>query len=98
MITRRVETGNQGWSYPQPLRPIGLPLNLVECEGNVFIPEFLFQALRQLDDMIANRHQLKRLIHGQDILEHLDGHAIGRQGGPFALQIEQLRRGVFRQE
>ena len=32
MTKRRIETGHQGWSCPQPLRPIGLPHKPMECE------------------------------------------------------------------
>ena len=31
MTQRRIETGHHGWSCPQPLRPIGLPYNPMEC-------------------------------------------------------------------
>jgi hypothetical protein len=48
--------------------------------------------------MVANRHRLQRCIEGQYILQQLHTGAIRGQGGPFGLQIEQLRGGPLRQE
>src|SRR5262249_33582741 len=56
------------------------------------------QPLRHREHMMANRDSLKGLINREDVLQELDGQAVGHQGGPLGLQIEQLRGGAFWQQ
>src|SRR5215468_12652217 len=90
-----VNANGQRTVWRGELAPVaGAALN----KRHLFVAQLIFQTLRQGADVVANRHGLQWLIEGQHVLQEFHTAAIRGQGGPFGLQVEQLRRSVLGQE
>jgi hypothetical protein len=57
----------------------------------LFLSQFGFQTLGHLERIITNGFDVQGKIERQKILEGLETHAIGNQGGPLRFHIQEFR-------